>query len=407
MAAVSDNSVAITRASGYELDEVRAALGRLFALLGYPAGNPFAGLIKPGDTVFIKPNWVAHRYRASCKVQDDVYSTITHPHVIRAVAELVARALDGRGAIKIGDNPSIDADFDALLALAQLQDLESSLGVPCSLLDLRPLRCVDLQDYGIKERMTPQPGDPLGSVRFDLGRKSYLQGVNPRLFRGVFDDRSDTIAAHSGDTHAYELSRSIVNADVLISIPKLKTHHKVGTTLNIKGLVGTVADKNGLVHWREGFPGIGGDAYPSLLAYLRGLRARVKKRGAWHGNDTIWRMTADLYNLLQEHGPKRRFSIVDGIHGGEGNGPFCPRTKHSQTLIAGSDFLAVDCVATRLMGFDCSQVPYLQRLLREHGRGLRAIELLREQHAAAVSFWDNTQRHLDFVPPDGWPKLRG
>lgn len=49
----------------YELDEVRDALGRLFALLGYPAHNPFAGLIQPGDTVFIKPNWVAHRYRAS------------------------------------------------------------------------------------------------------------------------------------------------------------------------------------------------------------------------------------------------------------------------------------------------------------------------------------------------------
>jgi uncharacterized protein (DUF362 family) len=398
-------AVAITHASDYALPEVREALARLFALLGYPAHNPFGGLISPGDTVFIKPNWVAHRYRASCAVQDDVYSTITHPHVIRAVAEQVAIALAGQGAIKIGDNPSIDADFHALMQLAQLQDLESSLGVSCSLLDLRPLRCVDLKDYGIKERMTPQPGDPEGSVRFDLGRRSYLQGVNPRLFRGVFSDRTETMAAHSGDTHVYELSRSIVSADVLISIPKLKTHHKVGTTLNIKGLVGTVANKNGLVHWREGFPGIGGDAYPSLLAWFQGLRARVKKRGAWHGNDTIWRMTADLYNLLQEHGPKRRFSVVDGIHAGEGNGPFCPRTKRAQTLIAGRDFLDVDCVATRLMGFDCSQVPYLTQLLREHGRTMREIQVLSAQPQR--SFWDNAQRHLDFVPPDGWPKLRG
>jgi hypothetical protein len=166
--------------------------------------------------------------------------------------------------------------------------------------------------------------------------------------------------------------------------------------------VGTVANKKGLVHWREGFPGVGGDACPSLFAFLQGLRARVKKRGAWQGNDTIWRMTADLYNLLHEHGPQRRFSIVDVIRGGEGNGPFCPRTKRSQALIAGADFLAVDCVATRLMGFDCAQVPYLQRLLHEHKRDVRAIALLREQAAAADSLWDNGQRHLDFVPPDGW-----
>lgn len=396
-------SVAFCHAPDYTLPNVREALAKLFALLGHPADNPFQELIQPGDTVFIKPNWVAHRYRASCRIQDDVYSTITHPHVIRAVAELVAKALAGRGAIKIGDNPSIDADFDALMRLAQLQDLQGSLGVPCQLLDLRPLRCVDLKDYGVKERMTPQPGDPEGSVAFDLGRRSYLQGVNPRLFRGVFTDRSETIAAHSGDTHCYELSRSIVSADVLISLPKLKTHHKVGTTLNIKGLVGTVSNKNGLVHWREGFPGIGGDAYPSFAAWLHGLGERVKKRGAWQGNDTIWRMTADLYNLLQEHGPKRRFSIIDGIHAGEGNGPFCPRTKLAQTLIGGADFLDVDCVATRLMGFECMQVPYLRHLLREHARELQTIRVL----PRAERFWDAAQRHLDFAPPDGWPDLRG
>jgi uncharacterized protein (DUF362 family) len=400
-------SVAISHAPDYTMPSVREALARVFALLGYPADNPLSGLITPGDKVFIKPNWVAHQYRASCRVQDDVYSTITHPHVIRAVAELVAKALNGQGEIKIGDNPSIDADFEALLRLAQLQDLERSLGVPCSLLDLRPLRCVELKDYGIKERMTPQPGDPEGSVAIDMGRRSYLQGVNPRLFRGVFSDRSETIAAHSGDTHIYEFSRSIVSADVLISIPKLKTHHKVGTTLNIKGLVGCVSNKNGLVHWRQGFPGVGGDAYPSFGAWLHGLRERVKKRGAWSGNDTIWRMAADLYNVLQGHGPKRRFSIIDGIRAGEGNGPFCPRGKLAQTLIAGTDFLDVDCVATRLMGFDCLQVPYLRQLLREHARELKHIQVLSDRPEQALGLWDNAQRHLDFVPPDGWPELRG
>lgn len=398
-------SVAVTRALDYSLPTVRAALAQLFALLGYDANNPLGFLISPGDTVFIKPNWVAHRYRASCPVQDDVYSTITHPNVIRALAEVAARALSGRGTIVIGDNPSIDADFDALMQLAQLHDLQRSLGVPCKLVDLRPLRCVDLKDYGIKARMTPQPGDPAGTTRVDLGSRSYLHRLNPRLFRGVFTDRSETIAAHSGGKHSYELSSSILKADVLLSIPKLKTHHKVGTTLNIKGLVGAVSNKNDLVHWRIGFPALGGDEYPSLAAWLRGSLQRVKKRGAWHGNDTIWRMTADLYRVLQDHGPARRFSVVDGIHAGEGNGPFCPRTKLAQTLIAGTDFLEVDCVATRLMGFDCQQVPYLKHILQE--RGLRPESVaVRAEHVDQEGLWAPTRRHLDFAPPDGWPRLR-
>lgn len=398
-------TVAISHAHDYSLPSVRAALERAFALLGYDAKNPFGGLISPGDVVFIKPNWVAHMYRASCPCQDDLYSTITHPSVIRAVAEYVAVALAGRGAIKIGDNPSIDADFEALMERAQLRDLESSLGVPCTFHDLRPLRCVDLKDYGIKSRMTPQPGDPEGATAIDLGRRSYLYGMNPRLFRGVFTDRSETVAAHSGETHVYEVSNSILKADVFVSIPKLKTHHKVGTTLNIKGLVGTVSNKNGLVHWRVGFPGIGGDEYPSVAAWIGGHLQRVLKRGAWNGNDTIWRMTADLYTMLLEHGPRRRFSVIDGIHGGEGNGPFCPRTKRAHVLLAGPDFLELDCVATRLMGFDCEQVPYLVQLMRARGLDPRQIEL-RSTDVAPETFWEPTRAHLAFEPPEGWPNLR-
>ncbi|MCC6793849.1 MAG: DUF362 domain-containing protein [Candidatus Hydrogenedentes bacterium] len=145
-------SIAITRAESYDSGEVRRAFARLFDLLGYDCENPLGGIIKPGDKVFIKPNWVAHQYRKSCKCQDSVWCTITHPEVIRATAEFAARALQGKGRIRIGDNPSIDADFDQLRALVKLDDLTTSLGVPVEILDLRPLRCVDLKDYGKKPR---------------------------------------------------------------------------------------------------------------------------------------------------------------------------------------------------------------------------------------------------------------
>ena len=69
----------------------------------------------------------------------------------------------------------------------------------------------------------------------------------------------------------------MLNADVFISVPKLKAHHKVGATLNVKGLVGTVQSKNELPHWRIGFPSVGGDEFPEpvlldkLLLFARHL----------------------------------------------------------------------------------------------------------------------------------------
>jgi uncharacterized protein (DUF362 family) len=366
-----------------------------------PSENPLSSLIKPGDTVFIKPNWVAHEYRKSCARQDDVYSTITHPAVIRGVADYVALALDGKGRIIIGDNPSIDADFEKLKALAQLDDLGSRYEVPCELVDLRPLRCADLKHYGIKEKMISQPGDPQGFVKVNLGRKSLLNGVNPRLFRGVFTDRSETVARHTGPNQEYEFSASLFNADVYISIPKLKTHHKVGTTLNLKGLVGATHNKNLLVHWRNGWPGIGGDEYPSFMEWVKSRFARVQKRGAWHGNDTIWRMVVDLYNGMKSRN-RRTLSVVDGIVGGEGDGPFCPVAKASKTLVVGEGLLEVDCVASRLMGFDLALIPYLNYLIAAEHLKLEAMEVVGQ---ASDNFFNPSTPQLGFEPPTAWPHL--
>ncbi len=391
-------AVAIVRAASYEPEVVAEASDRLFSLLGE---DGLATLIRPGDRVFVKPNWVAHQYRRSCPRQDSLYSTITHPAVIRQAADVVAHSLGGRGAITIGDNPSIDADFQKLMEEAALDDLRARYDVPVEILDLRPLVCTDLREYGKKERMQSQRGDPGGRTTVNLGRDSLLANVNPRLFRGVFDDRRDTVASHTGNRQEYTFSSSIVGADVYLSVPKLKTHHKVGTTLNLKGLVGTIAEKNQLVHWRVGFPGVGGDEYGSFFDWCRGLVAPVKKRGAWPGNDTIWRMVVDLHRAFRRVGPSRTFSIVDGILGGEGNGPFCPTGKTSNVLVAGSDLLLVDIVATRLMGFDPLAIPYLRHLIEAEGISYSDIDL-RSEDVDTTRFFEPSQRHLAFVPPGGW-----
>jgi len=397
--------VGIVTASDYSEESVRAGLERLFAYLGYDLGNPLKAIISPGDTVFIKPNWVAHRYRQSCPYQDSVYSTITHEMVIKVVADYVAQALEGKGRITIGDNPSIDADFDKLMDLTGLKSLETRYSVPCSVLDLRPLVCPDLGSYGKKHKMKSRPGDPQGVTCVDLGRQSLLNGMRPWLFRGVFDDRRETIRAHSGGHHQYTFSNSAVNADVYISIPKLKTHAKCGATLNLKGLVGTVADKNLLVHWRIGWPSIGGDEQPSFREWVKGLTAKPKKRGAWPGNDTIWRMVVDLYNAFNRIRPRRTFSVVDGIVAGEGQGPFCPKAKNAHVLVAGENLLAVDCVAARLMGFNVRKIPYLNHLLATGHIDLRHVTVV-GPYCDSPGFFESNNPFLDFVPPRLWNEMR-
>ena len=96
--------------------------------------------------------------------------------------------------------------------------------------------------------------------------------------------------------------------------------------MNLKGLVGTISNKNQLVHWQVGYPENGGDEYPNKDAYVAGQAAKVKHRGAWPGNDTIWRMVGDLYQGMKMK-ERRYFTVIDGIVAGEGQGPFCPTSK--------------------------------------------------------------------------------
>lgn len=310
------NAVSIVSCNSYNYESVSEALSQLLDNLGYDTKNPFSEIIKPGMRVFIKPNWVASRWRASCAHQDDLYCVITHPSVIEAVADRVAIALHGQGEIIIADNPSIDADFEELMELTGIRRLENKYDVPCHIYDLRPLVCPSLDVYGKKNKMIKQSGDPNGEYIVNLGKDSMLYELDPSLFHGVFDEREETVAAHTGEQQLYTYSNSLYSSDVYISIPKLKTHQKVGTTLNLKGLVGSITRKNQLVHWRIGTPETGGDEYPDQKSLLIAQNAKVTHRGAWPGNDTIWRMVVDLYNGLLKKKNRKYFAIIDGIMGG-------------------------------------------------------------------------------------------
>ena len=394
--------ISIEHTDNYRLAEVKAALRRCFDDLCLPQTNPLGSIVHPGDRVFIKPNWVASRWRASCPHKDSLYCVITHPSVIEAVSDYVAEALQGKGEILIGDNPSIDADFKELMAFTEIEKIRDKYDVPLSIMDLRPLVCDDLKNYGKKDLMVSQAGDPKGKVEINLGKESLLYGLDPTRFRGVFDERDETVASHTGETQLYTFARSLYDADVYISIPKLKTHQKVGATLNLKGLVGTISNKNQLVHWQVGYPEIHGDEYPNKEAYEAGQKALVKHRGAWPGNDTIWRMVGDLYKCMKRR-DRRYFTVIDGILAGEGQGPFCPTGKHANTLIAGDDLLAADVAAVRYMGFDPEKISYLKWFLDANYDGVNydSIEVI-ENGMIQKGFFDRQTNYADFHVMDLW-----
>jgi len=398
---------------------VHAAVRELFLQLGLDAGrfgtaawNPLGALIAPGESVFLKPNMIAHRHR----LRDEWDSVITHGAVIAAVADYAALALRGRGRLMIGDAPQSDSRWDLLVERMGLDALDANLrgrwpGLEIELLDLRDEHHVEKD--GIYVETVRLPGDPRGGVAVDLGADSAFAPLDRtrRRYYGAYYDWAETNRHHGRGRHEYRISRSPLEADVFISIPKLKTHKKCGLTVNLKALVGINANKNWLPHYVFGSPGDGGDQFeastfkhrlenaivmPAKQLLIRGVPAfkdfarrtkrmgyeffgdteQVVRSGNWHGNDTVWRMSLDLNRILlfgdpagamRERGkPKRYFSVVDGIVAMEGNGPVAGERRPAGLLIAGANPVAVDLACARLMGFDPARLPILSGALHPH-----------------------------------------
>jgi uncharacterized protein (DUF362 family) len=368
--------------------------------LGLPADH-----VRPGDRVVLKPNWVKEHDERH-PGPDQWEHVVTHPAVIEGVIRWVAARLGGRGSITVCDAPQTDSSFSTLRRYCGLDAMVQSCrrdfpGVRIELLDLRPeeWHAVD----GVTVSKTALPGDPQGSTHVRLNEASEFVGYAGcgQLYGASFD-MAETNTRHRGANHEYLLCRTPMEADLLINIPKLKTHKKVGITCALKNLVGINANKNWLPHHTEGTPDRGGDQFPASTAKARlehswmgtakrlvkgspvlsrflvplkklgrlyfGDTQKVVRSGNWHGNDTCWRMVLDLNKCLFGFGgdgaprlrPLRYLAVVDGIVGGEGNGPMAPDPRPAGVILAGSHPVAVDCTAATVMGFDWTRLRMLK-----------------------------------------------
>jgi hypothetical protein len=86
--------------------------------IGAPDWNPLGRLIQPGMRVVIKPNWVLSRHYE----HGDLWSIITHPSVMRAIADYAWIALKGEGVIDFADAPQYNCNFEQLMAATKMRE---------------------------------------------------------------------------------------------------------------------------------------------------------------------------------------------------------------------------------------------------------------------------------------------
>lgn len=448
---------------------VYGAVRELFRLLemdiehyGTPAWNPLGEIIEPGDNIVLKPNLVVSEHPDGVV---GIHASVVHGSVVRPFIDYAFIANQGLGRITIADSPIKEVDFDRVLELTGIAPMVAEIGrrhgLRIELVDFR-----DLQVIRDKERVMISslklPGDPGGYRVVDLGRKSMLTEIADysNRFRSTAAFYENEIArAHNRDHNLYSIPNRILEADVVVSLAKLKTHRKAGVTLSLKNMVGITNEKSWLPHHRVGSPKHGGDLYsdstridfkikelaksvlithswgrwgakyigiPLLRLYEamakpfldrlcgNGDRTQVED-GDWYGNDTVWRMVIDLNTILfycSSQGelcetPQRRyFSVIDGIIGGMEEGPLTPRPMLAGLLVGGFNPVAVDQICTRLIGFDYRKIPQLKRAAERDWLPLGPYKLEDVQVVSNVPRWRNIvrsqDRGLEFTPPRGW-----
>jgi len=369
-----------------------------------PNWNPFGEIIRPGHKVLVKPNLVRHINLAG----GDYQTVVTHGSLVRSVLDYVALALQGNGELTIGDAPVQSADFSKILERTGLQevcdDVTKTWQIPVKLVDFR-LSSLELDDNHRVIRSDALKGDLAGYLAVNLGKRSLLAplGEQSEKFRVTNYDCREMKKHHNETRHEYLIPRTVLNADVVINLPKLKTHRKVGLTAALKNMVGINGHKDWLPHHRCGCVEEGGDEY-LYASFLKRLQSRLGERidqipncrsnffrrmgiyvagrmarlladdpfeeGSWYGNDTIWRTVLDLNRLVlyadrrgkMSETPQRKcLTIVDAIIAGDGEGPMSPDSKPCGALVGGSNPVAVDAVLATLVGFDYRKIPIIKK----------------------------------------------
>lgn len=451
----SDIAISYSKVISYENNHVFQMVSDAFYLLGLDKENygtklwnPLGEYVNPGDRVLIKPNLVMHNNPSG----DGGECLYTQPSVLNAVIEYVITALKGSGSIIVGDAPMQMCHFDVLVeesGLKFLVDEYRRKGIDIRICDFRNTISNTVNGIVIEKKVIQNE-----SIVVDLGKHSSFSGLSQERIQNMRVTNYDPGILqehHTMEKHEYMIAKEVLDADVVINMPKPKTHRKAGITGALKNLVGMNCCKEYLPHHtRQNRKVHGDDFYHKSLwlrladdyldkkckaekchcykkamffRYVGGVCQRIGKKithekyseGSWYGNDTIWRTIMDMNKLLQysdkngiicNERQRKIFHIGDMIVSGEKDGPICPSRKEAGIIIAGEDPCSFDEVVAALMGFDGKMIPTIRNMRQVEPK----IYFHKEYQIISNNLeWDGRKffeickdSSLNFLPNPGW-----
>jgi uncharacterized protein (DUF362 family) len=188
-------------------------------------------------------------------------------------------------------------------------------------------------------------------VGFDAGQVMEELGVTQRFEKAGarvvnLDEAPDAIVEKKIPAgkliKQIKIFRQVLECDILVSVPVLKTHIYTTVSLGIKNLKGTLPDFQKKILHRVG--------------------ARKKK------ND-LFELDRGIADMMTVHSPD--LTVIDATVGQEGfvqTAGVCGTPVPMNTVVVGTDFVTTDAVGASLMGFDPLQVNHL-RFCHEMGLG--------------------------------------
>lgn len=268
--------VSVARCATYAGDEVRDSLERVLSPLG-----GMGAFVRPGDRVFLKTNLLM-------KAEPD-RAVSTHPALVRAVG--LAALAAGAGEVMIGDSPGGRTTAASARSLFEVSGM--------------------------------------AAVAAETGARLCL-----------LDDSVVRVSAEGGVRYrSFNVGREAVEADVLIDLPRMKTHGFMMFTGAVKNLFGMI-------------PGLEKAQF----------HIKVPDR------DDFADMLVDLLLACRP-----ALSIMDAVVAMEGDGPSGGTPKPVGALLASADAVALDVVASAIAGFDPMEI-YTNRAAARRGLGPEGVD---------------------------------
>lgn len=442
---IDETIVSIIDAGTYSYDDIDKIRDSVFEALNRIRANM---LINTGDTVLIKPNLVMDTNHIRSNGTDCLF---TQPCVIEAVVEYVVNQLEGVGRIIIGDAPMQECVFENIRGLQDIVSKYKSRELKIELVDFREIK--SHVDSGVhKSEFNPNAHGKI----INLGRDSLFYNEEEKCLSNLRITNYDPRILpkhHFGEIHEYYISEYVLDADVIINMPKPKSHRKAGATIALKNFVGANTRKEFLPHHTIGSIKDGGDEYEkkSLVHSLRTKLFDVKNileadnkysraraigviilfltailkfsnnpysEGSWYGNDTISKTISDLNRIVtyaDKNGKlcisKQRniINVADMIISGEKEGPVAPSPKNVGFIAAGLNQVCFDEVISTMMGFDYHKIPAIVRARNNEHRlplvNKNAVPVISsniiEYDGKVINELDKNTL-LRFIPTEGW-----